>query len=74
MDGQVAPDTTSPGCGGGLDDDAIAQVREAVRGRSRAEAEAALQALVAQGVIGSYALPDTERLPSYDWQLTIDTE
>jgi hypothetical protein len=74
VDGQVAPDTQSPGCGGGLDNAALAQVREAVRGKSRAEAEAALQALVAQGVIGSYELPETAQLPGFDWQITIETE
>ncbi len=74
VDGQVAPDTRSPGCEGGLDADAIERVREAVRGKSRAEAEAALQALVAEGVIGSYELPATERLPGYDWQINIATE
>lgn len=71
VDGRVAPDTQSPRCQGGLDDAALAQVREAVRGKSRAEAEAALQALVAEGVIGSYTLPDTASLPSWDWQLTV---
>ena len=74
VDGQVAPDTTSPGCDGGLDADVLAQVREAVRGKSRAEAEAALQALVAQGLIGGYQLPAVEQLPGFDWQINIETE
>jgi kynureninase len=47
-------------------------VREAVRGKSRAEADAALQALQAQGVIGDYSLPEGVRqLPRFDWQLSI---
>jgi hypothetical protein len=71
VDGQIAPDTQSPGCAGGLDAATLAQVREAVRGRSRPEAEAALQALVAQGVIGGYTLPDAASLPRFDWQLSV---
>lgn len=71
VDGQIAPDTLSPGCQGGLDQAALDQVREAVRGKSREEATAALDALVAQGLIGGYTLPDVERLPGWDWQLTV---
>jgi hypothetical protein len=71
VDGQVAPDTVSPRCQGGLDDAALDQVREAVRGRSRAEATAALDALVAEGLIGSYTLPETNQLPRFDWQITV---
>ena len=71
VDGQIGPDTLSPGCQGGLDQAALDQVREAVRGKTRAEAQAALDALVAQGVIGGYTLPDVQRLPEWDWQLTV---
>ena len=72
VDGQITPDTQSPRCQGGLDAEALAQVREAVRGKSRAEADAALQALQAQGVIGDYSLPEGVRqLPRFDWQLSI---
>lgn len=71
VEGQIVPDTLSPGCQGGLDAAALDQVREAVRGKSRVEAQAALDALVAQGLIGGYILPDVPRLPAWDWQLTI---
>lgn len=71
VDGQIAPDTISPGCQGGLDQAALDQVRAAVQGKSRAEAQAALDGLVAQGVIGGYTLPEVERLPEWDWQLTV---
>lgn len=72
VDGQITPDTQSPRCQGGLDAEALAQVREAVRGKSREQADAALQALQAQGVIGDYSLPEGVRqLPRFDWQLSI---
>jgi hypothetical protein len=71
VDGQISPDTLSPGCQGGLEPEALEQVRAAVIGKPRAEAQAALDALVAQGVIGGYTLPDVQRLPGWDWQLTV---
>ncbi|NTU80868.1 MAG: hypothetical protein HGA45_16060, partial [Chloroflexales bacterium] len=71
VDGQIAPDTKSPGCTGGLDEATLAQVRDAVRGKTRAEAQAALDALVAQGLIGTYTLPDVQRLPEWDWQIQV---
>jgi hypothetical protein len=43
-----------------------------VRGKSREEADAALQALVAQGLIGSYTLPSNAQMPSFDWQIDIE--
>ncbi|GAB4439525.1 MAG: baseplate J/gp47 family protein [Chloroflexi bacterium OHK40] len=71
VDGEIRPDTQSPGCQGGLDAAVLDRVREAVRGKPRAEAAAVLDALVAEGVIGSYTLPDAERLPRFDWQLRV---
>jgi hypothetical protein len=71
VDGEVQPDRQSPRCQGGLDAAALAQVRDAVRGKSRAEADAALQALVDQGVIGSYTLPDRAGMPAFDWLITV---
>lgn len=72
VDGQISPDTLSPGCQGGLEPAALDQVRAAVLGKPREEAQAALDALVAQGVIGGYTLPDVQRLPGWDWQLTVN--
>jgi hypothetical protein len=69
VDGEIRPD---PACGAGLDAAVYNQVREAVRGKSRAEAAAALDALVAQGVIGSYTLPDRATLPGWDWQIRVE--
>lgn len=74
VDGQVAPDTQSPQCQGGLDAAALEEVRNAVRGKSREEADAALQALVEQGVIGEYTLPDVARMPQFGWQITVSGE
>lgn len=69
VDGDIRPD---PACGNALDASVYNQVRAAVRGKSRAEAAAALDALVAQGVIGSYTLPDRETMPGWDWQIRVE--
>jgi hypothetical protein len=75
VDGEVRPDTLSPRCSGGLDDATLAQVRQAVLGKPRAEAEAALQVLVDQGLIGSFTLPENvTSMPMFDWQLTVRGE
>jgi hypothetical protein len=74
IDGQVEPDTQSPQCQGGLDAAALDQVRAAVRGKTREEADVALQALVEQGVIGEYTLPDVSRMPQFGWQITVRGE
>lgn len=71
VEGQIVPDTTTPGCGGELSTELLEQVREVVRGKSRAEAEAALDAMVASGLIGSYRLPAIDYLPDWDWQLQV---
>jgi hypothetical protein len=71
VEGQIVPDTSTPGCGGELSREFLDQVREAVRGKSRAEAEAALNAMVASGLIGSYRLPATDYLPGWDWQVEV---
>jgi hypothetical protein len=72
LDGLIAPDTVSPGCTGGLDAAVLEQVRAAVRGKSRAEAAAALDAMVAAGLIGGYTLPEGERMPGWDWQIQVE--
>jgi len=71
VEGQIVPDTSTPGCGGELGKELLDQVREAVRGKSRAEAEAALDAMVASGLISSYRLPATDYLPGWDWQVEV---
>lgn len=74
VDGTIGPDTQSPRCQDGLDPSVFDQVRAAVRGKSRAEADTALQDLVAQGVIGSYTLPNAERMPTFGWQIRVEQE
>jgi hypothetical protein len=72
VSGQIGPKSGDPACGPGLSAAALDQVRAAVRGKTRAEAEAALAALVQQGLIGSYTLPDVDRLPGLDFQLRVE--
>jgi hypothetical protein len=68
LSGTIGPD---PDCGDGLDEGTRQLVVEAVRGRSRAEATAALDALVASGAIRGYTLPEMARLPDWDWQIDV---
>jgi|GEM_PF-738399 len=71
VDGTIGPD---PRCTG-ISPAAERQVREAVRGRTRAEAAAALDALVAEGVIGGYTLPDdAESLPDQDYRIRVNVQ
>jgi hypothetical protein len=70
VDGTIAPD---PNCGAELDAAAYNQVRNAVRGKSRAEAIVALDALVAQGLIGGYTLPNVDRMPGWNWQIRVES-
>jgi hypothetical protein len=72
VSGQIAPNTQDAACGPGLSDSALQQVREAVRGKTRAEAETALQSLAQQGLIGDYTLPDVDKLPGWDFQLKVE--
>jgi len=74
VSGQIAPNTKDPSCGPGLSGSALQQVRNAVRGKPRAEAEAALQTLQHQGVIGTYVLPDVQKLPGWDFQLRVEAQ
>lgn len=69
VDGDIRPD---PACGDDLDAAVYNQVREAVRGKSRAEAAAALDALVAEGLIGGYTLPERETMPGWGWQIRVE--
>lgn len=73
VSGEIRPDTTSPQCQGGLDPATLDQVRNAVRGQSREQATANLDALVAANLIGGYTLPPGERMPAWDWQIQIDS-
>ncbi|MBX0329985.1 hypothetical protein K2Z83_20160, partial [Oscillochloris sp. ZM17-4] len=72
VDGQIAPNTQDPACGPGLSAGTLQLVRDAVRGKSRAEADAALQELQQRGMIGIYVLPDMEQLPGWDFQLHVE--
>ncbi len=69
VDGAIGPD---PACGNGLDPATRAAVQGAILGRSRAEAEAALQELVASGRLAGFELPaNIDRFPSWSWQVRI---
>jgi hypothetical protein len=72
VSGQISPNTQDPACGPGLSASALQQVRDAVRGKTHAEAEAALQSLAQQGLIGDYTLPDVQKLPGWDFQLRVE--
>ncbi len=73
VSGQIGLNTQDPACGPKLSASALQQVRDAVRGKPQAEAKAALQSLVQKGLISSYSLPNVDRLPSWDFQLRIET-
>jgi hypothetical protein len=48
-----------------LDEQTVNQIRDAIRGKNRSEAEAALNDFVAQGIISGYTLPgDIQTLPN----------
>lgn len=73
IDGHIGPNTSDPACGPGISDATLQQVRAAIRGKSRAEAEIALKALQEQGLIGTYVLPDVQQLPGWDFQLHVES-
>ncbi|MCS6883547.1 MAG: hypothetical protein RMK84_05075 [Oscillochloridaceae bacterium] len=72
VDGSIEPDTVSPRCQGGIEPAVLEQVREAVRGKSYQEADAALRELAARGLIGDYRLPDVARMPRFGWQIGVE--
>lgn len=55
-----------------LDAKTRAAVYNAVKGKTRAEAAAALEQLKKQGRISGYALPNVEKLPLWDFQITLN--
>jgi len=72
VDGGIGPD---PACGNELDPATRAAIQNAVLGRTRAEAEAALRELVANGRLAGFELPDgVEQFPGWSWQLRIRHE
>ncbi len=73
VDGQITPNTSDPACGPGLSGQVLDQVRAAVRGKSRAEAESALTQMQQAGLIGTYVLPNVPQLPSWDFQLRVES-
>ncbi|EFO80356.1 hypothetical protein OSCT_1815 [Oscillochloris trichoides DG-6] len=73
VDGQITPNTQDPACGPGLSSAVLDQVRAAIRGKSRADAEAALIQMQQQGLIGTYVLPNVAELPGWDFQLRIES-
>lgn len=58
ISGEIAPET-------------LGRIKSAVEGQSRSAAASALDALVAQKLIGSYTLPERETLPQYDFLLDV---
>jgi hypothetical protein len=57
---------------GGLPEETLARVRDAVRGQSREAAEAGLQTLQQGGLIGDYQLPEGRTsFPRFDWLIDI---
>ncbi len=71
VDGEIRTDTSSPGCDGSLTQATLEEIRTAVRGKSRSEAQAALDDMVLRQVIGAYQLPDGAQMPSWDWQIMV---
>lgn len=72
IDGSIGPD---PACGNELDPAIRAAIQNAVLGRTRVEAEAALQELVVAGRLAGFELPDNvDRFPGWSWQLRIRHE
>ncbi len=55
-----------------LDTRTQAAILNAIKGKSHAEARAELEHFQQQGIISSYTLPDTDRIPSWDFQLTLE--
>jgi hypothetical protein len=55
-----------------LDTRTQAAILNAIKGKSYAEARAELEHFQQQGIISSYTLPDTDRIPSWDFQLTLE--
>jgi hypothetical protein len=49
-----------------------AKIRSALKGKSRAEAQQQLEQLKKDGVISGYMLPNTSKIPSLDFLLTLD--
>jgi hypothetical protein len=49
-------------------------ILNAVKGKPRAEAQAALDNFVQQGVIAGYELPEVEQLPQRSHQLTLEVQ
>ncbi len=57
-----------------LDAETRLTILDAVKGKSRAEAQAALDNFVQQGIIASYELPEVEQLPQRSHQLTLEVQ
>jgi hypothetical protein len=58
--------------GAALDQATLDAIKASIAGKSRAEAEAALENFVQQGVIGDYTLPDVASLPGWGFQITLE--
>lgn len=72
VDGTISPNPNYTGQK--LSQPTQATIRQQILGKTRAEAQAALDNLVQQGIISGYNLPDRDRLPSWDMQLDLMVE
>ncbi|NJN65737.1 MAG: hypothetical protein HC884_03000 [Chloroflexaceae bacterium] len=67
VDGVIAPSPNTD-----LDTLTRAAIVNAIRGKTHAEARAELEKFRQQGIISSYTLPNTDRIPAWDFQLTLE--
>lgn len=51
-----------------------ASIKDAIKGKSQAEAQAALEQFVQQGVISNYTLPDQDTLPGWDFLINLQVQ
>lgn len=58
--------------GAAIDQATLDAIKSSIAGKSRAEADAALENFVQQGVIGGYTLPEVASLPGWDFQITLE--
>jgi hypothetical protein len=70
IDGTIGPNQFDPSCTS-LSPATLSAVTDAVRGRSRSEAELALNQMIEAGLISAYRLPEVEQMPGWDWQITV---
>ena len=63
----LKPDGTKPA----LDAQTRTAIIEAIQGKSRADAQAALEDFKRRGVISDYTLPNVDKIPNLNFQLDL---